>query len=251
MSEPTAPTLYYAVRKEKLLKDLGVLFNSARRILPAHVRASEVTAILDDTRQGFGDMLAQLPNLGGDRNLFNSSIVAGVAALAYIRALDSRGVPSASIYESLYRIYFDAYSSLPGPLKAALRWFEFSGAHMRQLKAFARWTQQRAHSENYVVQFLPGDGRGFDFGFDVTECALVKFYGHMHAEEHLPYVCAGDFAASCALKTGLRRTTTISNGAAICDFRYGRKLDSLSGLQLEQLPEYGNRRPALQLPPMV
>jgi hypothetical protein len=251
MSESTAPTHYYADRKEKLLKDLGVLFNSAHRILPAHVKASEVPAILDDTRQGFGDLLAQLPELGGDRNLFNSSIVAGVAALAYIRALESRGLPSASIHESLYGIYFDAYSSLPGLVKAALRWFEFSGAHMRQLKAFAYWTQQRAHPENYVVQFISGDGRSFDFGFDVTECALVKFYGRLHAEEHLPYVCIGDFAASCALKTGLRRTTTISNGAAICDFRYGRKRDTLSGLPLEQLPEYSSRRAASQLRPTV
>jgi len=242
MSEPAVPKHYYADRKEKLLKDLGVLFKSAHRILPAHVKASEVPAILDDTRQGFGDMLAQLPDLGGDRNIFNSSIVAGVAGLAYIRALESRGVPGASIHESLYGIYFDAYSSLPGLLKAALRWFEFSAPHMRQLRAFERWTQERAHPENYVVQFIPGDGRDFDFGFDVTECALVKFYGRMHAQEHLPYVCIGDFAASSALKTGLRRTTTISNGAAKCDFRYGRKRNALLGLPVEQLPEYTNRR---------
>ena len=244
MSEPTAPTRYYADRKEKLLKDLGVLFGSAHRILPAYAKASEVPAILDDTRQGLGDLLAHLPDLGGDRNLFNPSIAAGVAALAYIRALESRGVPSASIHESLYRIYFDAYSSLPRLVKTALRWFEFSGTHMRQLKAFARWTHTRAHPDNFVVDFVPGDGRDFDFGFDVTECAVEKFYRRMHAEEHLPYVCIGDFAASCALKTGLRRTTTIPHGAAICDFRYGRKRVSLSGLPLEQLPEYNNRRAA-------
>ncbi|HLC03095.1 MAG TPA: L-2-amino-thiazoline-4-carboxylic acid hydrolase [Anaerolineales bacterium] len=244
MSEPTAPTHYFADRKEKLLKDLGVLFSSARRILPAHVKASEVPAILDETRQGFGEMLRQLPDLGQDRNLFNSSIVAGVAALAYMRALESRGVPSENIHESLYTIYFDAYSSLPRLLKTTLRWYEFSGAHMRQLRAFARWTQERALPENYVVEFIPGNGHNFDFGFDVTECALVKFYKRMHAEEHLPYVCIGDFAASSALNTGLRRTTTISNGAAICDFRYGRKRDSLSGLPLEELPEYKNRRAA-------
>jgi len=244
MSETYAPAHYYADRKDKLVKDLGILFKSARRILPSYVNAREVPEIVDDIRQGFGDMLPQLPDLGGDRNLFNSSIVAGVAALAYIRVLESQGVPSTSIHDILYRIYFDAYSSLPRLLKAALRWFEFSGAHMRQLKAFARWTQENAHPENYVVHFIPGDGRNFDYGFDVTECALVKFYGRMDAQEHLPYVCVCDFAGSCALKTGLRRTTTISNGAASCDFRYGRRRDSLSGLPLEELPEYRNRRAA-------
>jgi hypothetical protein len=242
MSQPTAPPHYFADRKEEFLRNLGGLFTSARRILPAHVKASKVPAILDDTRERFGELLAELPNLGGDRNRFNSSIAAGVAARAYIRALESRGVPSPSIHKSIYRIYFDAYSSLPQLVKAALRWFAFSGIHMRKLQAFARWTQERTYPENYVVEFVPGDGRSFDFGFDVTECALAKFYGRMHAEEHLPHVCIGDFAVSCVLRTGLQRTTTISNGAAMCDFRYRCKRDSLRGLPIEDLPEYINRR---------
>jgi hypothetical protein len=208
------------------------------------VKVSQVPAILDDTRERFGELLAELPNLGEDRNRFNSSIAAGVAALAYIHALESRGIPSPSIHESIYRIYIDAYSSLPQLIKAALRWFAFSGIHMRQLQAFARWTQERTYPENYVVEFVPGDGRSFDFGFDVTECALAKFYSRMHAEEHLPHVCIGDFAVSCVLRTGLQRTTTISNGAAMCDFRYGRKRDSLRGLPIEELPEYMNRMDA-------
>lgn len=66
MSQPTTPPHYFADRKEKLLKNLGGLFTSARRILPAHVKASKVPAILDDTRERFGELLAELPNLGGD-----------------------------------------------------------------------------------------------------------------------------------------------------------------------------------------
>jgi len=242
--ELPASTQYFADRKDKLLKDLRVLFDSAGKILPEYVEASKVSDILEETRQGFGHLLPDLPNLGGERNLFNSSIIASVAALAYIRVLESRGVSSASIHQSLYGIYLDAYSSLPRFLKVGLRWFEFSAMHLRQLKAFARWTQERAHPENYVLEFVAGDGLNFDFGFDVTECAVVKFYRRMQAEEHLPYICIGDFAVSSALRTGLQRTTTISNGGVLCDFRYGRNRDALSGLPIEELPEYQNRKAA-------
>ena len=242
MTRPTVTTEYFADQKEKFLKDLAPLFSSARKVLPAHVEADDVPGILEETRQGFGHLLVELPDLGGDRNLFNSSIIASVAALAFSRALEARGVPSDMIHGSLYGVYFDAYSSLPGFLKAALRWYEFSGMHLRQLKAFARWTQERTCSENYVLEFVSGDGADFDFGFDVSECAVLHFYRRMQAAEHLPYVCIGDFAASCALGTGLRRTTTLSNDAVRCDFRYGRNRESLLGLPLEELPEYRNRK---------
>jgi hypothetical protein len=244
MGRPTETTRYFADQKEMFLKDLAPLFASARKVLPAHVKADDVPGILEETRQGFGHLLVELPDLGGDRNLFNSSIIASVAALAFIRALEARGVPSDRIHDGLYGIYLDAYSSLPRYLKAALRWYEFSGMHLRKLEAFARWTQERTCPKNYVVEFVSGDGIDFDFGFDVSDCAVLNFYRRMQAEKHLPYVCIGDFAASSALGTGLRRTTTLSNGAVQCDFRYRRNRESLPGLPLEDLPEYKNRRAA-------
>jgi hypothetical protein len=242
MNKRTASEHYFTDQKEKSLRDLGVLFASARKILPGYVNPNEIPSILEETRQGFGLLLVELPNLGGERNLFNSSIIASVAALAYIRTLEKRDVCSEKIHQSLYTVYSDAYSSLPRLVKVALRWYEFSGTHLRQLKAFAHWTQEREHPENYVVEFVTGDGVTFDFGFNCTDCAVIQFYQRMHAEEHVPYVCIGDFAASRALRTGLRRTTTLSNGAALCDFRYKKTQESLPGLPLEDLPEYKNRR---------
>jgi hypothetical protein len=241
MKNTTSSEYYFTDHKEKFLKDLGVLFASARKIFPRVVDSDEIPDIIEETRQGFGLLLPELPDLGGERNFFNASIIASVAALAYIRALEKREMPAEKINQSLYEIYFDAYSSLPRVIKMLLRWNEFSGKHLRQLKAFAEWTQARDHPENYVVEFVPGDGVNFDYGFNCTDCAVLQFYRRMDAEEHVPYICLGDFAASRALKTGLGRTTTLSNGAALCDFRYKKNQESLPGQRLEDLPEYKNR----------
>ena len=242
MKNTTDSEHYFTDHKEKFLKDLGVLFASARKTLPGYVNSNEITDIIEETRQGFALFLPELPNLGGERNYFNSSIIASVAALAYIRALEKREVPSEKIHQSLYAIYFDAYSSLPRVIKMVLQWNEFSGKHLRQMKAFAQWTQEREFPGNYVVEFVAGDGINFDYGFNCIDCAVIHFYKRMHAEEHIPYICLGDFAVSRVLKTGLQRTTTLSNGAALCDFRYKKNQDPLQGLRLEDLPEYKNRR---------
>jgi hypothetical protein len=242
MVNTTGSEYYFTDHKEKFLKDLKVLFASAEKILSAYVNLEEIPEILEETRQGFGLLLTELPDLGGERNVFNSSIIASVAALAYIRALEKRALPDEKIHRSLYEIYFDAYASLPGIVRKALQWYEFSGKHLRQLKDFAKWTQEHEYSKNYVLEFVAGDGVTFDFGFNCTDCAVLHFYRRMHAEEHLPYICLGDFAASCALKTGLRRTTTLSNGAALCDFRYKKNQEPLPGMRPEDFPEYKNRR---------
>ena len=229
---------YFLDRQEKYLKSLSPLFSAAEKVLHGQIPADQVPSIIKGTKDRFPALLAELPYLGGDWNLFNSSIISGVAALAYIRVLEEQGIQAEIIHKSIYDIYFLAYDALPGMIKTILRWNEFGRRHMHQLKAYAERTQEREHAENYVVRFIPGDGKTFDFGFDCEECALVSYYKHLGAEQHLPYICAGDYASSRALRTGLRRSTTISFGGKCCDFRYKRNSLGFEGYPIEELPEF-------------
>ena len=115
-------------------------------------------------------------------------------------------------------------------------WQEFSTKHMRQLMDYAAWTQEREFKENFVVRFVQGDGK--TFGFDCQECAVLKYFRHMDAQDHMPYLCIGDFASSRALRTGLTRTQSLAFGGTCCDFRYKRNTLGLEGLPIESLPEY-------------
>jgi len=232
---------YFADRQESYLKSLTPLFSATEKTLKGQIPDGAIPVVISNTRATFPHFLAELPYLGGDWNLFNSSIIAGVAALAYIHALEKEKVEAAVIDRSIHDLYALAYSSLPGIVKVVLRGSEFSARHMRQLREFEVRTQKREYPENYVIRFVPGDGRTFDFGLDCEECALVKFYDRMGAAEHLPYLCIGDYAASRALRTGLRRTTTLAYGGKCCDFRYKRNALGLEGYPPETLPEYRAR----------
>jgi len=231
-------TEYFTSRAEDYLKGLAPLFSSAEKVLAGKVKQELLPLVINETKVGFPGLLTELPYLGGDRNLFNASIIAGVASLAYIRALEKHHIPPEIIQKSLYDIYSYAYSSLPGIIRRVLMWNEFSSKKMDQLAEFAAFTQKKEFPGNYIVKFVPGDGRDFDFGFDCLECTVMKFYLRMGVGEYLPYICIGDFAQSRAIKSGLTRNTTLPMGGSCCDFRYKRNSLGLIGYPLEKLPEY-------------
>lgn len=70
------------------------------------------------------------------------------------------------------------------------------------------------------MHFIEGDGKNFDYGIDYTECANVKFIRAQGAMELAPYTGATDKVVSEKLGWGLKRTMTLADGKAKCDFRF-------------------------------
>ena len=73
-----------------------------------------------------------------------------------------------------------------------------------------------------VIDYVPGDGVAFDFGYDVTSCATCAAAQRYDAMDLVPYLCAVDDVMSDKWEQGLRRTGSIALGATRCDFRYRR-----------------------------
>ncbi len=234
---------YYLNRVDGYWKELGRLFKSSKKILPNYMDAERVENVGGEAYHEFKVVLAELPYIGGSENILTFTFVSSAAALAYIRVLEKYGLPVTVIGSILNEVYADVYTSLPGFVRWLLRRSEFTSRHRIRLKAFAIESQLREYPENWVVEFVEGDGIDFDYGCNYTECAVLKFYRAMNAEKYMPYVCVMDLTASHALRTGLHRTTTLYYGGPYCDFRYKQNRSSPPGLPLEVLPEFMNRRP--------
>ena len=71
-----------------------------------------------------------------------------------------------------------------------------------------------------MIDFIEGDGVTFDYGVDYIECASCKFLTQQGAPEIAPYLCPVGILFSEALGWGLTRTTTLAEGAEVCDFRF-------------------------------
>ena len=73
-----------------------------------------------------------------------------------------------------------------------------------------------------MLERVEGDGVAFDFGIDMMECGIVKFFDTQGADELVPYLCDVDYVMFEALGIGLRRTKTLAWGCDRCDFRISR-----------------------------
>jgi hypothetical protein len=96
----------------------------------------------------------------------------------------------------------------------------FSRLYLRRLRKRALESHQRKYPDDYVYDFVEGDGKSFDYGVDYLECASCKFLAKQGAPELAPYLCPADILYSEALGWGLLRTMTLAEGAEKCDFRF-------------------------------
>ncbi|MFW9952844.1 MAG: L-2-amino-thiazoline-4-carboxylic acid hydrolase, partial [Candidatus Thorarchaeota archaeon] len=60
----------------------------------------------------------------------------------------------------------------------------------------------------------------FDYGFNFTECGVVKFFKKLGNGRYAPFMCLSDFADAQINGFGFRRSQTIGNRSEICDHRF-------------------------------
>lgn len=231
----------YKANEKKYLSQLAPLFKSAQRTLPRHCKNYDPKEVISKIKIDFGNVLENLPYIGRKEHPFLFSYIASAAGLASIRVLERENLPVETIGEFLYDTYKDVYQSLPEVVKRYLRWKEFALSTRQKIIDYAIISQTRKFPDDWVFTYIKGDGKNFNYGVDYAECAVLKLYKKMGAEKFMPYVCAGDFASSGVLRTGLHRTKTIYFGGQCCDFRYTKNANALRGLPFEDLPEYVNR----------
>ena len=205
-----------------LLRDpdpLADFYASTEMVLGRHFGQSRAEMLVHDVRQEYEALLPEVPTIGGDENMFTEWLTYGVYYLAVYRVLK----PMGQTVEQAGRIIYETYEvmadhpqwllNLAGGLKYGQRYVE-------QLRAAAAASQERRYPGDWVCTFVEGDGETFDYGLDITECGICKFYHAQGADEMAPYMCLSDYVVSQAFGRGLVRYKTIAEGADVCDFRY-------------------------------
>ena len=155
------------------------------------------------------------------------------AWLAMYRSLQARG---ASVEEAARLIYLGAASfSNSFPMRWLMRLQGrrlFSRTFQDQRRHAAAISQQRRYPEDWVFEVVEGNGRGFPFVVDYTECGIVKYLAREGAPELAPYLCWIDYPQFAATHVRLDRTETLAQGGQRCDFRMSR------GKPVEVEPEF-------------
>lgn len=108
---------------------------------------------------------------------------------------------------------------------------------MNYWRTWLSQSQKRLYPENWVGDFLEGDGKAFNYGFNFTACGWLKLIDKENAGDIAPYACLCDYARMRALGIGFKRSKTIAAGADMCDFRFIKDYQTPRGWPPEDLEE--------------
>lgn len=224
---------YYSRHRNDLLAAFAQTNQGAGQYLSATQGQALAREVCAEAAQNFRKLLPGLPDVGGEQNLMTEYVAVAAWYVAYYRPFLRRGLSAEQLGRMIYNMDVVQFGSQPPAQLSRQGRERCSPAYLAKMERWAAWTQQRRHPANWVAQFLRGDGRNFDYGYNYSQCALVKYFKAQDALPAAPYVCINDFIRSKAYGTGLQRQGTLAMGYPVCDFRYKQGRPVTQGWQSE------------------
>jgi hypothetical protein len=211
-----------SVRTQKLMNTYNQIGQAVRMRLLDKYPAKLIWSVFADTRRELTVLAPKIPYIG-EKNIWQINMDPCVMNMALYRTLKKRRFELEEAAQIQHDI-FDAYlQSLPRPMRWAYRWYYFSPFHQKRLSQAATQSQKRHYPGDWVFTYVGGNGHAYDFGVDITECAIVKLYRtHGVDDEYLPYLYKLDHAMSNILSLGITRNGTLAEGALVCNCRWKR-----------------------------
>jgi hypothetical protein len=211
-----------SIRTQRIMNTYARMGQVVRMKLLDRYPAKLIWGVFEDTRKELAFLATKSPYIG-EKNIWQSNLDTCLMNMALYRILKKRKFEVNEAAHIQYDI-FDAYlHSFPNTLRWAYHRYYFSRFHQNRLRAAAVESQKRQYPGDWVFTYVEGNGDGFDFGVDISECAIVKLcrvYGI--DDEYLPHLCKLDHAMNRTLSLGFMRNGTLAEGAPVCDCRWNR-----------------------------
>lgn len=209
----------YCSRKPALMRSFDKMMAQGRPGLVARYGEEQVERLNRESRQEYEGLIGAIPYIG-ERNPMLVFLLPTSRHLAVYRALQRHGRTSEEAGQIVYELGEAAIRAMPYVARWVIGALWFSSLFKRRLRKRAAETAVRPYPDGYVIEFVEGDGRTFDYGIDYLQCAGCQFLEAQGAMEMAPYACAIDKPASEMMGWGLTRTMTLAGGFDRCDFRF-------------------------------
>ena len=214
---------YYMKNKAKLTAQFDKSLHVSKEILLERFNELEIEGIFNKMRKEYDKIIPEIPYIGGRKNSFTSMLVDGVAMLAFFRILEKMGMTYREIGEFCYEFWEKISKIRVHKLEKTgqnpVDQF-FNDTYINFNKNLAKTSLQKKYPGDFVMEFVEGDGKTFDYGYKFTECGIYKVFKKLGAEKYVPFMCLSDFAQCNIYGFGFTRTQTIGNGDPICDHRF-------------------------------
>lgn len=229
---------YYVSQKRTIMKRFDELVRVARIVAKSRFDDKTIDVLTEKAREEFENLLPQLPDVGGAKSPFTSFMVDSGVTLAMYKACKEHRMENKEIGQWMYEIiegYVDSISSIKKRLASMML---FSRSAKRRWKKWMAETHNRDYPENWLGDYVEGDGKTFEYGLNFTECGWLKLLRKFGAEEFAPYACLADYAKMRGIGVGFKRTQILSLGHSMCDFRFVKNHETPRGWPPENLEEF-------------
>lgn len=215
---------YYLSRKSEILTQFETHAKAWRTSLSACYSDEFTDAVLRDAREQYEALIPEIPYIGGDENPMTRHLVRSTTSLVLYKVMKALGMTAEEVGKVIYDAVVEVVSQLPPlPLK------ELDAEYIAKEKEQARKSQERCYLEDWVWEFVEGDGMEFDYGYDFLECGTQKFYQAQDADEFLPFYCYLDFVTYRTTGWGFARSMILAEGYKKCDFRWKKGGETRKG----------------------
>jgi len=215
----SADTDYYVSNRKKFVSSFAKTAEAAQCYLSARYDADTAQIICKEAKKEFEKLLPGLPYIGGDNHRGTRWILLAGHWLSFFRPMKVKGYAVSETGRMMYDLYVEHLDTIPKDElknKGARR---FTQAYMDGMKSWAD-SKNRIYKDDWLADFIPGDGKNFDYGINYLHCPCFEYFKANNAKELAPYFCLVDFPEHKRMGTGLVRTKTLALGDSLCDFRY-------------------------------
>lgn len=209
----------YLSRQRKLVRGFNRTLRRIRTLLVSRYGREGAEELIRNARLDYENLIPAIPYIG-DKSPFLVFLLPTVKCLALYRALQQRGGTVEEAGTLIYEMSEIELRAIPSFVRRLMGMLWFTSWFRNRIRRRASLSQQREYPGSFVMHFVEGDGKSFDYGVDYVECANLKFLRAQGAEELAPYICVTDRLSSEFLGWGLNRSTTLAEGAGRCDFRF-------------------------------
>ena len=211
---------YYISRKTELLNNYDKISKPLGKVLATGFDDKHATGILVEARREFETIIPKIPYIGGEKNFNTRNLIMASACLAIYKVLKNHGKTTDEVGKIIYEMT-ETMVDYPKFILHFIGRLKYGKGYEKKIEQWATESQRRQYPGDWVATFIKGDRKEFDYGFDMTECGIVKFFHAQGADEIVPYICVSmDGIFSEAFNRGLVRTMTLAEGYDRCDFRY-------------------------------
>lgn len=236
---------YYVKRKSKLMKNFSKYIRIATELLKRKFNEAKINEIYNQMEFEFEQLIPEIPYIGGTKNPLTAILLGGVYSIAMFRVLEKEGLKLRDIGEFHYE-FNDIYNTIrKKKLKKIGKHptqYPFESTYVELSKKLCETSKLRNYPDDWVGDYVEGDGKNFEWGFNFYECGVQKLFKKLGAEKYLIFACLADYSEANIFGFGFSRTQTLGFGAPFCDHRYIKDYKAPRGWPPENLPEFDKNK---------